>query len=282
MVIALSGNKNDTTCGHPYVQCFDQSSSTGPSLLHIQGWSAAGTPSLTGPLARSVALSAPAGSTCSDAYYSNTTTTCTETISAWVDYGSTNTKGVTVKPVVAGSTGERPDARGDQRQRRSMDRDDLAQASRSEQDRPARRLREGQRRSLWHEHVDVGDDLQRSTSVRRWYGIGPDLGCLALGGWRCAQDANSFEVCEPQNTAGCTHNLAVTINVAASLQNSQHFADPTYPIRIGTSQGNVVGCGANRKPVRVRIPAEPGQGVHRAVRRQYFGSHLRGRGDKPV
>ena len=24
VVIALSGNKNDTTCGHPYVQCFDQ------------------------------------------------------------------------------------------------------------------------------------------------------------------------------------------------------------------------------------------------------------------
>ena len=185
VVIALSGNKNDTTCGHPYVQCFDQSSSTGPSLLHIQGWSAAGTPSLTGPLARSVALSAPAGSTCSDAYYSNTTTTCTETISAWVDYGSTNTTGVTVKPVVAGSTGERTDARGDQRQRRSMDWDDLAQTSRSEQDRLARRLHEGQRRSLWHEHVDIKDDLQRSTSVRGRDGIGPDLGCLALGGWRC-------------------------------------------------------------------------------------------------
>ena len=87
VVIALSGNKTDTTCGQPYVQCFDHSSPTGPTLLHIQGWSAAGTPSLTGPLARSVALSAPTGSTCSDAYYSNTTTTCTETISAWVDYG---------------------------------------------------------------------------------------------------------------------------------------------------------------------------------------------------
>ena len=104
VVIALSGNPNDTTCGDPYVQCFDQSTTTGPSLLHIQGWSATGTPSLTAALARSVVLSTPAGSTCSDAYFSNTTTTCTEAISAWVDYGSTNTKGVTIKPVVAGST----------------------------------------------------------------------------------------------------------------------------------------------------------------------------------
>src|SRR3954447_17331949 len=93
VVVALSGNKNDTTCGHPFVQCFEQSATTGPSLVHIQGWSAAGTPTLTAPLARSVALTTPAGSTCSDAYFSNTTTTCTETISAWVDYGSTNKTG---------------------------------------------------------------------------------------------------------------------------------------------------------------------------------------------
>ena len=81
--------------------------------------------------------------------------------------------------------GERTDARGDQRQRRSMDWDDLAQTSRSEQDRLARRLHEGQRRSLWHEHVDIKDDLQRSTSVRGRDGIGADLRCLALGTWRC-------------------------------------------------------------------------------------------------
>ncbi len=100
VVIALSGNPSDTTCGDPYVVCFDQSSTTGPSLMHIQGWSAGGNPSLTGPLARSVTLSTPAGSTCTDGYFSNSSASCTETISAWVDYGSTNTTGVTVKPVV--------------------------------------------------------------------------------------------------------------------------------------------------------------------------------------
>ena len=282
VVIALSGNKNDTTCGHPYVQCFDQSSSTGPSLLHIQGWSAAGTPSLTAPLARSVALSAPAGSTCSDAYYSNTTTTCTETISAWVDYGSTNTTGVTVKPVVAGSTESAltPGAtNGSAVQWTGTI--SLKQAGANKIDLLVACTKGS--------GAACGTSTSTSktiSNVQRPYAAGTASGPIS-GAWLsevggASQDANSFEVCEPQNPAGCTHNLAVTINVAASLQNSQHYADPTYPIRIGTSQGNVVGCGANRKPVRVRIPAEPGQRVHRAVRRQYFGSHLRGRGDEPV
>jgi Flp pilus assembly protein TadG len=248
VVIALSGNKNDTTCGHPYVQCFDQSSSTGPSLLHIQGWAAAGTPSLTGPLARSVALSAPAGSTCSDAYYSNTTTTCTETISAWVDYGSTNTTGVTVKPVVAGSTESAltPGAtNGSAVQWTGTI--SLKQAGANKID------------LLVACTKGSGAACGTSTStsktipnVQRPYAAGTASGPIS-GAWLsevggASQDANSFEVCEPQNPAGCTHNLAVTINVAASLQNSQHYADPSYSIRIGTSQGNVVGCGANASP----------------------------------
>ena len=73
-------------------------------------------------------------------------------------------------------------------------------------------------------------------------------------------DANSFEVCESQNPAGCTHNLVVTIDVAGSLENSQHFADPTYPIRIGTSQGDVVGCGANPSPSASEYRQNLGQG----------------------
>ena len=247
VVIALSGKKNDTTCGHAYVQCFDQSSSTGPSLLHIQGWSAAGTPSLAGPLARSVALSAPAGSTCSDAYYSNTTTTCTETISAWVDYGSTITKGVTVKPVVAGSTESAltPGATNGSAVQWTG-RISLKQAGANKVDLLV----------TCAKGKGAACGTSKSTSatisnVQRPYAAGTASGPIS-GAWLSevggAQDANSFEVCEPQNTAGCTHNLAVTINVAASLQNSQRFADPTYPIRIGTSQGNVVGCGANPSP----------------------------------
>ena len=88
------------------------------------------------------------------------------------------------------------------------------------------------------------------SNVQRPYAAGTASGPIS-GAW-LSEDGGArrelVEVCEPQNTAGCTHNLAVTINVAASLQNSQRYAGPNYPIRIGTSQGNVVGCGANPSP----------------------------------
>jgi hypothetical protein len=258
VVIALSGNKADTTCGDPYVQCFDESSTTGPSLLHIQGWSAAGTPSLTGPLARSVALTTPVGSTCSDAYYSNTTTTCTETISAWVDYGSTNTHGVTVKPVVVGSTESAltPGAtNGSAVQWNGTISLNRAGAN------PINLLVTCAKGN----GAACGKTTSTSATisdVQRPYAAGTASGPIsgATVSERGLSDANSFEVCESQNLAGCTHSLVVTIDVAASLQNSQHFADPTYPIRIGTSQGDVVGCGANPSPSASQYRQNLGQG----------------------
>jgi Putative Flp pilus-assembly TadE/G-like len=248
VVIALSGNPSDTTCGHAYVQCFDQSTTTGPSLVHIRGWSAAGTPTLTAPLARSVVLSTPGGSTCSDAYYSNTTTTCTETISAWVDYGSTNTKGVTIKPVVAGSTESAltPGAtNGTAVQWTGTI--SLKQAGTN----PINLL------VACTKGTGAACGTSTSTSatisnVQRPYAAGTSSGpitsALITEVGPGTPDANSFEVCEGQNNNQCTHNLAVTINVSGSLQNSQHYADPSYAVRVGTSQGNVVGCGANASP----------------------------------
>lgn len=260
VVIALSGNKSDTTCGDPYVQCFDESSTTGPSLLHIQGWSAAGTPSLTGPLARSVALSTPTGSTCSDAYYSDTTSTCTETISAWVDYGSTNTNGVTIKPVVAGSTeGALTPGATSGTAVHWTGTISLKQAGANQINLTVTCAKGN------------GAACGKSTStsatisdVQRPYAAGTASGPIS-GAWiseigGASQDANSFEVCESQNPAGCTHHLAVTVDVAASLQNSQHFADPSYPIRVGTSQGDVVGCGANASPSGSQYRQNLGQG----------------------
>lgn len=260
VVIALSGSRNDTTCGDPYVQCFDESSTTGPSLLHIQGWSAAGTPSLTGPLARSVVLSTPAGSTCSDAYYSNTTATCTETISAWVNYGSTNTMGVTVKPVVAGSTeGALTPGATSGTAVQWTGTISLKQAG-ANQISLAVACTKGS---------GAACGTTKSTSatisnVQRPYAAGTASGPIS-GAWLseiggASQDANSFEVCESPQNPSCTHNLVVTVDVGASLQNSQHFSDPTYPIRLGTSQGDVVGCGANPSPSGSQYRQNLGQG----------------------
>ena len=165
----------------------------------------------------------------------------------WVDYGSTITKGVTVKPVVAGSTESAltPGATNGSAVQWTG-RISLKQAGANKVDLLV----------TCAKGKGAACGTSKSTSatisnVQRPYAAGTASGPIS-GAWLSevggAQDANSFEVCEPQNTAGCTHNLAVTINVAASLQNSQRFADPTYPIRIGTSQGNVVGCGANPSP----------------------------------
>jgi hypothetical protein len=246
VVVALSGNPNDTTCGDPYVQCFDESSTTGPSLLHIQGWSAAGTPSLTGPLARSVTLSTPAGTTCSDAYYSSTSTTCTESISAWVDYGSKKTQGVTVKPVVAGSAESAltpGQTNGSAVQWSGTI--SLKQAG-ANQINLLVTCAKGS-------GAACGNTTSTSatiSNVQRPYVAGTASGPIT-GAWLSdssdpSQDPHSLEVCE--NSDNCNPSLGVTIDVAASLQNSQHFADPPYSIRIGTSQGDVVGCGANASP----------------------------------
>ena len=174
VVIALSGNPNDTTCGDPYVQCFDQSTTTGPSLLHIQGWSATGTPSLTAP-ARPIRRSVHA---------------CGKHVQRrlllehhdHVHRNNLRVGGLRVdqhqgRHRQAGGRRlhrERIDARGDQRHRSSMDRDDLAQTSRDQPDQLACHLHEGHRRGMWHEHVDVGDDLQRTTSVRGGHELGTD------------------------------------------------------------------------------------------------------------
>jgi Flp pilus assembly protein TadG len=260
VVVALSGNPNDTTCGHAFVQCFDQSTTTGPSLLHIQGWSAAGTGTLTAPRARSVALSTPSPNTCTDAYFSNSTTTCTETISAWIDYGTTSTRGVTVKPSIGGTAGNAltPGAtNGTAVQWTGTV--TLKQAGANQVDLQVVCTKGG--------NAACGNSTSTSatiTDVQRPYAAGANSGSIA-GAWisevgGAPADANSFEVCEAQNGNSCTHNLVVTVDVTPSLQNSQHFSDPTYPIRVGTSSANVVGCGGNASPSASQYRQNLGQG----------------------
>jgi hypothetical protein len=213
-------------------------------LLHIQGWSAAGTGTLTAPLARSVTLSTPPPDTCTDGYFSDSTTTCTETIAAWVDYGSTNTTRVSVKPVVAGST-EGALTKG-------------ATSGTAVQWTGTISLKQG-----GANQIDLlisctkgsGAPCSSSTSatipnVQRAYAAGTSSGPIT-GAWIsepgvATQDADSYEVCENQNV--CKHNLVVTVDVTGTLQDTQHFSDPDYVVRVGTSQGNVVGCGANASP----------------------------------
>src|SRR5207302_1848200 len=55
--------------------------------------------------ANEVLASAPLTNTGPNGYFSNSTATCTFTIAAKVDYGSANTKGMSVTPVIGGKKG---------------------------------------------------------------------------------------------------------------------------------------------------------------------------------
>lgn len=97
--IALSGQAS-AGCAQPLVACYDAGSTNG--LGFIRGWS--GEPTGTGPapVARSVTLAPAASTGCPDPYFSRTSTTCSVTVSAQVDFG---TAGDPTKASSAGGVG---------------------------------------------------------------------------------------------------------------------------------------------------------------------------------
>jgi Flp pilus assembly protein TadG len=242
VVVALSGKATDTSCPtHPYVRCFDEGK-TGP-LLHIAGYSTAGTGSLTAPLARQVTLSNPAPNTCTDGYFSNSSTSCTVTISAKIDYGSTNRTGVTVKPEVGGVKGSAlsynaetglwtgvASHSGEGSNEVSL----VVECNNKIKESPCEKEKASTTATI--------KDVQRSYAAGE-AGSGSISGAWISEVGGLAQDANSFPVCE-----GCTHKLVVTVNVGGSLADAQTYSDPLYRLRFGNSQAEVVGCEPGKEP----------------------------------
>ena len=100
--VALSGDPATTTCGQPYVNCFDLTSGT-RGIVHLRGWTAAGTATAQAPIARNVSL---VPGTCPDATFVNAAVSCTIGVNATVDFGVANpatTLGATVSATVAGT-----------------------------------------------------------------------------------------------------------------------------------------------------------------------------------
>jgi Flp pilus assembly protein TadG len=235
VLIALSGKAGDTTCPeHEYVKCFDEK--TGP-LLHIAGYSNAGTGTVTAPLARQVTLSNPSPNTCTDGYFSNSAGSCTFTISAKIDYGSANRTGITVKPLVGGTSGsaltyntvsERWTGTATLPSGSGSNEIKLVVACSGKAGSPCEKEKKATEATI--------SDVQRIYAASS-----PGSGTIA-GAWISevagqAQDANSFEVCE-----GCTHKLVVTVDLAGSLADAQQYSDPVYHLRFGEPQAEVVGC----------------------------------------
>jgi hypothetical protein len=83
--IALGG-ATSTTCGQTLVDCYDAQSTNG--IVHIQGWTAAGTAAPKTPIARSVWLTP---GSCPDAYFSAAPAGCSAGIEANIDFGANPT-----------------------------------------------------------------------------------------------------------------------------------------------------------------------------------------------
>jgi Flp pilus assembly protein TadG len=100
--VALSGDTSTTTCGQTYVTCYDLTSGT-RGVVHLRGWTAAGTATAQAPIARSVSL---VPGTCPDATFVNAAVSCTIGVNATVDFGVANpvtTLNATVSATVAGT-----------------------------------------------------------------------------------------------------------------------------------------------------------------------------------
>lgn len=247
VVIALSGNKKDTTCGDPNVECFGRKAAnekvtvaSAEPPLHIAGYALAGSGTPAAPLARLVTLSTPSPNTCTDGYFSTSSATCTLTVSAKLDYGSAITKGVTVTPIVGGAVGSAmtfsaasglwtgtaslPAGSGSK---------EISLLVKCKQETTSACPAKSTEATVKDVHRAYSANSTRSGSIGgAWVS--------EVGGQ--PQDANSYEVCEAQNGNSCTHKLVVTVDVEGSLANAASFADPLRQLKFEGNHGVIVGC----------------------------------------
>lgn len=248
VVIALSGNKGDTACGDPNVECFGRktanekaSLTSAEPLLHIAGYSKAGSGTLTVPLAREVTLSSPVPNTCTDGYFSNAAGSCSFTVAAKLDYGSAITKGVSVTPIVGGKTSATPLTfnttsklwTGTATLPAGTGSNEVSLLVKCKQEATSPCPAKATEATTKNVHRIYAANSARADSIKgAWIS---EVGGLP-------QDANSYEVCEAQNGNSCTHKLVVTVDVAGSLANATGFADPLHQLKFEGNHGVIVGC----------------------------------------
>jgi Flp pilus assembly protein TadG len=239
VVIALSGNAGHTKCGETYVQCFDEQ--TGP-LLHIAGYSNEGKGTLKAPLAHRVTLSPV---TCTDGYFSSATGSCTFTISAKIDYGSTNMHGVTVTPKVKGakekealafnsSTGLWTGSAALSSASGSNEVSLVVQCNPKAKESACAAESKSTEATIADVHRIYAASWEKNSGTIAGAWIGESEGSPL--------DANSFEVCEAADENHCTHKLTVTLDVGGSLAVAAGYSDPLRHLRWEGEQGVRAGC----------------------------------------
>lgn len=226
-----------TDCAKSLVLCYDASSSS-TGVLHIQGYSSGGTGSPSAPIARAVTLSTPAGSSCSDGYFTNSAANCTAILTANLDVG-TNTSGFTITPVVAGKSGSALTQSGTSSTwSGSVTIPVTAPGGASSID-----LTVACKANATNSACASKNTSATLTAVERAYAAGTNSGPIQaaslaeVGG--AGADADSFVV-------GTSHNMVLTLALSGTLQDAQSTADPLYTMRFdGTgSQNQSVTCNA--------------------------------------
>jgi hypothetical protein len=224
-------------CGDPLVDCFDRQSSNG--LLHIRGWSGAGTVSpADDPIARDVRL---LGGTCTGAYFSFATSGCVVGVEAQIDLGTTDPVTDVGAKVVADVGGNNTYA---------LTYDAATDRWRSNAEIP---LPAGAGPVsvdlLWEKTKGTSGGLTCSNggtnpcegsfdAVQRTF-AGSDASSGPIRGMRVFEatnpllDANSFEMCP-----ACTHDLVVELDLAPSLENASSVSDPPVVLRL-TGSGSL-------------------------------------------
>ena len=235
--VALSSTSSGPfSCGDPLVDCFDSQSANG--LLHIRGWSAAGTVTpANNPIARDVRLLA---GTCTGAYFSSATG-CVVDVDAQIDFGTLDPVGALGARVVANIGGN---------QTYALTYDPVTTRWRSSVQIPVAAAAGPVSVDLrWEKRKGTSDGLTCTnnnntpckgtfTGVQRIF-AGGDLRSGPIRNMRVfevtdpALDANSFESC-----ATCAHDLVVELALTPSLANASSVSDPPVVLRL-TGSGSL-------------------------------------------
>ncbi|MDP9293909.1 MAG: pilus assembly protein TadG-related protein [Actinomycetota bacterium] len=258
VVVALGGAAA-ATCGQPLVSCYDAGVATGtnslPSrgILHIRGWSAAGSgaqPS-NAPILRQAELLT---GSCADPYFSSATASCTVGVRARVDFGTV--AGVDQTTLVGAKLTARAGG-----QSYTMAYNSTTRVWESPLTLPVAAAAGPVPVTLdWAETIGtltVGTKLETcSTSggnkckgsfdpVQRAFGARDDRSGpikVATVSEDGLQWSNSLERCSSVQTS-CTHNLVVRIGVKGSLENAASASDPVVELRLaGGSQNQSLNC----------------------------------------
>jgi hypothetical protein len=244
--VVLSGGTS-TTCGDPLVSCYELESSGG--ILFAHGWSSSGSGAQPNPpIARSVTLFP---GSCSDPYFSASTTTCTVGVRATLDVGPLPTTNVRLSAVVGGT--DYP-----------MTYETATGTWLSDATIPVAPDAGPVRVDLkWQEITGSITGLGTCsttfrnnnpcqgtfTDVQRAFGGSTDRsGPIEVAQiWENGSFwANSFEL-------GTTHDLVVKIGIQGTLENATSVDDPVVILRVTGSQNQSVDCDPDLPNLRTEI-----------------------------